>query len=65
MGLDHCPCALFQEERVALGLLNEALLERCETAIVAQQGTQQGLRAVGAQGVEPELAIGGLRTLTV
>ena len=52
--------ALLQEEGVALGALDQALLERLQAGIVPQQGLQQCLGARRGQRVEPELGVVGL-----
>src|SRR6266852_4098380 len=60
LGLHQGPHALLQEEGVALGLLDEKLLERLEPAVGTQEGLEEVLGALGAQGVKPELRVVGL-----
>jgi hypothetical protein len=57
--------ALFQEERVPLGALDQALCERCETRIVPEEALQHGCGASGRQRVESELGVVGLRAPAV
>ena len=59
-GLHQGPHALLQEEGIALGALDQELLERRQAGIVPQQGLQQCLGARGRQRVEPELGVVGL-----
>src|SRR6266852_7398005 len=60
LGLHQGPHALLQEEGVALGLLDEKLLERLEPAVGTQEGLEEVLSALGAQRVKPELRVVGL-----
>jgi hypothetical protein len=55
--LDQRADALFQEERVPFGALDQDVLERPKRGVRAQERAQQGLGAVGRQGIEPELRI--------
>ena len=58
--LDERADALLQEERVPLGALDQEALERPEGRVRAREPVQQGLGALGRQGVEPELGVVGL-----
>ena len=58
--LDQRADALLQEERVPLGALDQEVLERPKGGVRAQERVQQGLGALGRQGVEPELRVVGL-----
>ena len=59
-GLHQGPDAFLEEERIALGALDEQALERGELGTVAHQSLEQLLRALRRQRVDPELAIVGL-----
>ena len=54
------PHALFQEEGVPLGELNQTLFQQLETGIDPQEALQHALRARRGQRVEPELSVIGL-----
>ena len=58
--LDQRPHALLEEERIALGPLDEQPLERLEAGVVAEQRLQQLLGALGRQRIDAELAVVGL-----
>ena len=60
LGLHEGPHALLQEEGVALGPLDQHPLERLEGPVLAQQGGEQGLGALGRQRVDPQLEVVGL-----
>ena len=59
-GLHQGPHALLQEERVALGALDEQRRERGDASVVAEEREEQRLGGVQGQGVEPELRVVGL-----
>ena len=59
-GLHQGPDAFLEEERVALGALDQQALERGELGTAADQSLEQFLGALRRQGVDPELAIVGL-----
>ena len=60
LGLHQGPHALLEEEGIALGPLDEKLLERLECAVGTQEGLEEVLSALGAQRVKPELRVVGL-----
>ena len=52
--------ALLQEERVALGALDQQGFERRQAGVIPQQGMQERLGAGRWQRVQPQLRVGGL-----
>ena len=57
LGLGEGVHALFQEERIALGALDQELLERPQARVVAHQRPQQLLGALGRQRIDAELGV--------
>ncbi|MNL32426.1 hypothetical protein D3C87_1542750 [compost metagenome] len=58
--LGQCLDYLLDEKRIALGLFQDSLLERGESGIIAQQGTEQTLRFGRPQGRQHELGVAAL-----
>jgi hypothetical protein len=42
-GLDECPHVFFEEERIALGPLDEEPLERLQTSVAPEKGFEEFL----------------------
>ena len=59
-GLHQRPHALLQEEGIALGALDQELLERRQAGVVPQQGLEEFVGARRRQRVEPQLRVVGL-----
>src|SRR5262249_13577972 len=59
-GLDQRLDALLQEERIALGPRNQALLERPQAGLLPQEVAEQFQGILRPQGVEPQLDVRGL-----
>ena len=59
-GLDERPHALLEKERIALGPVEEQALERLQRTARPQQCVEQRRRALGREGIDPELGVVGL-----
>src|SRR5262249_36726963 len=55
--LDQCPDALLEEEGIALGPLDQQLLERLKTRGISEQGLQQLDRTLRREGIDAELPV--------
>jgi hypothetical protein len=55
VGLDKGPYALLQEERIALGPLDQHALQRVEVGVGPEQGAEKLFGGLRQEGVQPEL----------
>ena len=57
--LDQRPDALLDEERIALGALDQEPLERTQPGVGPEEDLEQRLGALPGQRVDPQLRVGG------